>query len=63
MSPRDWEVHLKAWCECCAYFKNGRCPAVVQMRRNTEDEPTNRLFQRLGHCSQYKESRRKKVEP
>lgn len=58
MTKKDWETHVKVWCEGCRYYKNGRCPAANQMRINPEDEATNHLFSRLGHCSQYAQSDR-----
>lgn len=53
MTREEFDRHLKLYCECCRHFRNGRCPAVVQLGRNTNDESTNRMFQRLGRCSQY----------
>lgn len=55
MTSDEFERHLDRWCGRCRYFKSGRCPEVVILRRDPDDPAVNRMFRRLGRCCQFEE--------
>lgn len=54
MKRFEWIAHRQTWCEQCRHMKPRLgCPVFDYMEKNSEDVVANRLFERLGRCSQF----------
>ena len=54
MKRFEWVAHRQTWCERCRHMKPRLgCPVFDYMEKNSEDVVANRLFERLGRCSQF----------
>lgn len=51
MTPQEWDAHEKKYCNRCHYRR--KCSAKSVMRQHPNDKQANRIFDRLGYCSQY----------
>lgn len=52
MTPTEWDIHKRNWCESCTRAR--KCPIRMMLDKDPEDTWAMSVVRRLGRCSQYK---------